>query len=42
MTGDGIVSYTEFGAREFIKAGIEKPIAVIPHGVTEGSVLSSR
>ena len=33
---DGIVSYTEFGAREFIKAGIEKPIAVIPHGVTEG------
>ena len=33
---DGIISYTEFGAREFIKAGIEKPIAVIPHGVTEG------
>jgi len=33
---DGIISYTEFGAREFIKAGIDKPIAVIPHGVTEG------
>ena len=33
---DGIISYTEFGAREFIKAGITQPIAVIPHGVTEG------
>jgi glycosyltransferase involved in cell wall biosynthesis len=31
---DGVVSYTEFGAHEFIKGGITKPIAVIPHGVT--------
>jgi glycosyltransferase involved in cell wall biosynthesis len=33
---DAIVSYTEFGAREFIKGGITKPVAVIPHGVTPG------
>ena len=33
---DGIVSYTEFGAHEFIRGGINKPIAVIPHGVTHG------
>ena len=33
---DGIVSYTEFGAYEFVKGGIKKPIAVIPHGVTHG------
>ncbi len=33
---DGIVSYTEFGAREFIKGGIKKPVAVVPHGVTPG------
>jgi len=33
---DAIISYTEFGAREFIKGGISKPIAVIPHGVTPG------
>jgi len=33
---DGIVSYTEFGALEFVKGGITKPIAVIPHGVTPG------
>ncbi len=33
---DAIISYTEFGAREFIQAGIKKPIAVIPHGVTPG------
>ena len=33
---DGIVSYTEFGAHEFIKGGINKPVAVIPHGVTTG------
>ena len=33
---DAIVSYTEFGAREFIKGGINKPVAVVPHGVTPG------
>ena len=33
---DGIVSYTEFGAHEFIAGGINKPVAVIPHGVTSG------
>lgn len=33
---DAVVSYTEFGAYEFIKAGISKTISVIPHGVTPG------
>ncbi len=33
---DAIISYTEFGAHEFVKGGIRKPIAVIPHGVTPG------
>lgn len=33
---DAVVSYTEFGAHEFIKGGIQKPITVIPHGVTAG------
>jgi glycosyltransferase involved in cell wall biosynthesis len=33
---DAIISYTEFGAYEFVKGGIHKPIAVIPHGVTPG------
>jgi len=33
---DGVISYTEFGAYEFIKGGITKPIAVVPHGVTPG------
>lgn len=33
---DAIISYTEFGAHEFVKGGIQKPIAVIPHGVTPG------
>ena len=33
---DAIVSYTEFGAYEFIKGGIRKPISVIPHGLTTG------
>jgi glycosyltransferase involved in cell wall biosynthesis len=33
---DGLISYTEFGANEFIKSGIQKPITVIPHGITEG------
>jgi glycosyltransferase involved in cell wall biosynthesis len=33
---DGVISYTEFGAHEFIAGGIQKPVAVIPHGVTRG------
>lgn len=33
---DAVISYTEFGAHEFIRGGISKPIAVIPHGVTAG------
>ena len=33
---DAIISYTEFGAHEFVKGGLRKPIAVIPHGVTPG------
>lgn len=33
---DAIISYTEFGAHEFVKGGIRNPIAVIPHGVTPG------
>jgi hypothetical protein len=33
---DAVISYTEFGAHEFIRGGITKPIAVIPHGVTAG------
>ena len=33
---DAIISYTEFGAHEFVAGGIRKPIAVIPHGVTPG------
>jgi glycosyltransferase involved in cell wall biosynthesis len=33
---DAVISYTEFGAHEFIRGGITKPIAVIPHGVTPG------
>jgi len=33
---DAVISYTEFGAYEFIKGGIKKPVAVIPHGVTPG------
>jgi glycosyltransferase involved in cell wall biosynthesis len=31
---DGVVSYTEFGAHEFIRGGIKKPITIIPHGIT--------
>ena len=30
---DALIAFTEFGAREFVKAGINKPIAVIPHGL---------
>lgn len=33
---DAVISYTEFGAHEFIRGGINKPIAVVPHGVTSG------
>lgn len=33
---DQVICYTEFGAHEFIKGGITKPVAVIPHGVTGG------
>ena len=33
---DAVISYTEFGAHEFIAGGIKKPVAVIPHGVTPG------
>jgi len=33
---DAVISYTEFGAHEFIKAGISKTISIIPHGVTPG------
>ena len=33
---DAVISYTEFGAYEFIAGGITKPVAVIPHGVTRG------
>jgi len=32
---DGVISYTEFGAYEFIAGGVTQPIAVIPHGVTK-------
>jgi len=31
---DGVISYTEFGAHEFIRGGIRKPITIIPHGIT--------
>jgi glycosyltransferase involved in cell wall biosynthesis len=30
---DALVAFTEFGAYEFVKAGIKIPIAVIPHGL---------
>lgn len=33
---DAVVSYTEFGAYEFMNGGITKAITVIPHGVTPG------
>ncbi len=37
---DNIVVYTEFGAYEFMSAGIQKPVTVIPHGVTDGQFFS--
>ena len=30
---DALIAFTEFGAYEFVKAGIQIPIAVIPHGL---------
>jgi glycosyltransferase involved in cell wall biosynthesis len=30
---DALVAFTEFGAYEFLKAGINRPVAVIPHGL---------
>ncbi len=30
---DALIAFTEFGAYEFVKGGITKPIAVIPHGL---------
>ena len=33
---DAVISYTEFGAHEFLKGGVRKEISVIPHGVTSG------
>jgi len=33
---DAVISYTDFGAHEFIAGGIRRPIDVIPHGVTRG------
>jgi glycosyltransferase involved in cell wall biosynthesis len=33
---DAAVCYTEFGAQETINAGYQKPVTVVPHGVTSG------
>jgi glycosyltransferase involved in cell wall biosynthesis len=33
---DALVAFTEFGAYEFVKAGINRPITVIPHGLDTG------
>ena len=30
---DGLIAFTEFGAYEFLKAGINRPITIIPHGL---------
>ena len=30
---DSVITFTEFGAHEFLKAGINRPITVIPHGL---------
>jgi glycosyltransferase involved in cell wall biosynthesis len=32
---DAAVCYTEFGAQETINAGFQKPVTVIPHGLTQ-------
>jgi glycosyltransferase involved in cell wall biosynthesis len=33
---DEVICYTEFGAKDWQAWGCEKPVAVIPHGITEG------
>ena len=33
---DKLIIYTEFGAKEFLNAGYDKEVAVIPHGITAG------
>lgn len=33
---DAVIAFTEFGAYEFLKAGINRPITVIPHGLDTG------
>ena len=33
---DAVIAFTEFGAYEFLKAGINRPITVIPHGLDAG------
>lgn len=30
---DALIAFTEFGAHEFVKGGVHKPIAVVPHGL---------
>lgn len=30
---DAVISFTEFGAKEFFKSGVKKPVNVIPHGL---------
>lgn len=30
---DALIAFTEFGAHEFVKGGVRRPIAVIPHGL---------
>ena len=30
---DSLIAFTEFGAHEFLKAGIQRPVTVIPHGL---------
>ena len=33
---DSVITYTEFGAKEFHGAGVTTPVTVIPHGITDG------
>jgi len=30
---DSLIAFTEFGANEFLKAGINRPVTIIPHGL---------
>ena len=30
---DSLIAFTEFGAHEFLKAGIQRPVTIIPHGL---------